>query len=157
MAEIQGGLLDVGLDYKGLFADPEFVATIRKQSELFAKYLKTPLNFDDPIIAGIEKQIENWLASFKTASGGGLVVGAMATTPVESANAVAALAHLGTFDAAIVSKVKSHPKVLEVISGRSAEQQAKILNSEWLDKVIGWVTTYGPVIAKLLMFLIPLL
>lgn len=158
---LQGALLDtlIKIDLKGLAADAEFRATIHKQAELLEKYVTTPLNFDAMLFAALEKQIVNWLDTLKAKmpGGGGLVVGAMAPTPVETANAVSALAKLGTFDAVVVAKIKNNPKVLEVINHRSKEQQAKIINSEFLDKIIGWITTYGPVIAKLLMFLIPLL
>lgn len=159
---LQNALLDtlVKIDLKGLAADVEFRGTIHKQAELLDKYITTPMNFDALAITALEKQITAWLDSMKAkmpGGGGGLVVGAMAPSPQESATAVTALAGLGSFDAGIVAKVKANPKVMDVISHRSKEQQAKILNSEWLDKIIGWITTYGPVIAKLLMFLIPLL
>lgn len=161
MAEPVSGLgdfLKVGFDYKKMISAPDFRFGIEKIANAVKDATTSPLNLDDKVIDGMVLSIEAWLDSLKAQSGGGgLVVGAMAPTPVESANAVTALAKLGTFDAAVVSKVKAHPKVLEVIDHRSKEQQVKILNSEWLDKIIGWITTYGPMIAKLLMFLIPLL
>lgn len=165
-ADPVGGLLDgftkIGVDYKALFADPEFRATIQKQADLLAKYTTSPLNIDDPLIANFEKQLEVWLDSFKKAAPHApLVVGAMAPSPVAVAEAKAFVVGLEksegvVFSEAVKEKVAANPDVPHLLRKRSAKNQAAILNSPWLDKIIGWITTYGPTIAQFLMILVPL-
>jgi hypothetical protein len=163
-----GGLFDswtkIGVDYKGLFADPAFRATLQTQAALMAKYTTSPMNIDDPLIANFEKQLEVWLDSFKSVNTPDhpLVIKAMAPSPAQIVNAKSYLSNLASqehivFSQLTVDKVTAHPEVIKLISGRERDQQAKILDSAWLDKIIGWVVKYGPLIAQILMFLVPLL
>lgn len=165
-ADPVGGLLDgftkIGVDYKALFADPEFRATIQKQADLLAKYTTSPLNIDDPLIANFEKQLEAWLDTFKKANPHApLVVGAMAPSPVAVAEAKSFVANLAThtgvvFSEEVKEKVAANPDVVHLLRKRNDKNAAAILNSAWLDKIIGWIQTYGPTIAQFLMILVPL-
>lgn len=164
VGSLADSFLKIGVDYKGLFADPAFRATLQQQSALLAKYTTSPMNIDDPLIANFEKQLEVWLDSFKVVNvpDHPLVVGAMAPTPGQISQAKSYLSSLASSEHVVFSqvtadKVAAHPEVIKLISGRERAQQAKILESPWLDKIIGWLTKYGPLIAQILMLLVPLL
>ncbi len=166
MANEVGGLLDgflkLNFDYKGLAADPGTKQVLRSAESLLAKYTTSPMNIDDPLFDNLEKQIEAWLDTLKANQPNHPIVGAMALTPAAVASAQNYMRALAAsqgkvFSQEVINKVASHPDFPHVVSHRTEEQQGKIMLSPWLDKIIGWIEAYGPLIAQFLMILVPLL
>ena len=159
----QGGLRDLftlGFDVKAFCADPDFRLGIEKVAAALKRAASAPLNLDDKAIDIIVTSIEGLLDQVKNS--GGLIVGAIAETPITGAEASTYLANLavstGTvFSAEVMAKVQAHPDLVRILKKKSPEYQAKLLNSEWLDTVIGWLVKYGPTIAQMLMIFLPLL
>lgn len=157
----QGGLRDLftlGFDVKAFCADPDFRLGIEKVAAALKRAASAPLNLDDKAIDIIVTSIEGLLDQVKNS--GGLIVGA--DTPVTTAEASTYLTNLaastGTvFSAEVMAKVQAHPELVRILKKKSPEYQAKLLNSEWLDTVIGWLVKYGPTIAQMLMIFLPLL
>lgn len=157
----QGGLRDLftlGFDTKAFCADPDFRLGIEKVAAALKRAASAPLNLDDKAIDIIVTSIEGLLDQVKNS--GGLIVGA--DSPVTAAEASTYLANLeastGTvFSAEVTAKVQAHPELVRILKKKSPEYQAKLLNSEWLDTVIGWLVKYGPTIAQMLMIFLPLL
>lgn len=157
----QGGLRDLftlGFDVKAFCADPDFRLGIEKVAAALKRAASAPLNLDDKAIDIIVTSIEGLLDQVKNS--GGLIVGADApATAAEAATYLAGLAKKtgSTFSTEIIAKVQAHPELVRILKKKSPEYQAKLLNSEWLDTVIGWLVKYGPTIAQMLMIFLPLL
>ncbi len=165
-----GGLLNFNFDYKQFCGDADTTAGIEKIAASGIRASSFPFNSQTMIINGLVKEIEALLAM--AAGGtvlpapvphgpGGIIVGAEA--PMTTHDAVsysqAIQASQGiVLGTDVLAKLQANPDVVRLLKTKSEKQQAKILTTPgWLDKIIGWLVTYGPMIAKILMMLLPLL
>lgn len=157
---VYGNFLQVGFDSKGLIGDSEFRMCLQHMSLLLAKYITSPLNIDDKVIANTEKAFEEWLDTFSAVAPGHPIVAKIcALSPVasDSQQYVSSLAsNQGvTFSQEAVDHVNVNPAVIDLICDRTPQNQADILSSPWLQKITGWIDKYGPLATHALMFLVP--
>lgn len=165
------GLFSFSFDYKQFCGDTDTPAGIEKLGAAAIRASQFPLNSQTMIINGLVKEIEALLtlaangpvppAPVPHGPGGPLIVGAEAPVTAQDAMsyATALQASQGVvFTQDVLTKLSAHPEVIKLLRTKSERQQARILATPgWLDKIIGWLATYGPMIAKFLMLLLPLL
>lgn len=158
---IHGNFLEVGFDSKGLIGDSEFRMTIKNMSLLLAKYVTSPLNIDDRVIANTEKAFGEWLDTISAVAPAHPVVArAGAPSPAASEDAkhyalLLASEQGVSFSQETLDHVGANPAVIDLISDRTPKNQADILSSPWLKKISDWVEKYGQLATHALMFLVP--